>query len=211
MGKMPESAPDPNWELKGAMAFGRAGKEDVILQLYETSIDSFQGILEIGERSYMIADVAQSAVEPDVNGNHDIETFSYMIPDQERYEIIGRIALWANGPGLYRYVIFDHTSDGISYFDAWGILQAVEWNIGKAGLALVFGGLHNSWPDLSIVRANGAHVEMASVINSFNGKLGDMAALGHKDNNYFIRISSVQSELSFTDFEYDNGTLYRIP
>lgn len=210
MGKMPEGDADPDWVHMGSLTFGRAGQEDATLQLYETSSSTFQGILEVGERSYRIADLEQSAVEPDANGNHDVVSFSYRIPGQERYEIIGRIALWANGPGLYRYVVFDRSLNTISYFDAWGILQEVEWHTGEAGLALVFGGLHNSWPDISIVRSNGEQVEIASVLDSLNGKQGDMAVLEQKDNSYFIRLSNVQSELNFADFEYDKGTLNRI-
>ncbi|MFD0587165.1 hypothetical protein ACFQZE_04030 [Paenibacillus sp. GCM10027627] len=219
LSQLPERVPASHWKLEQTLNFGYIGDHAATLYLYvstpefDGTTSRVQGILEAGNKSYDIPEVSESAIDPFFNGYEEISVIQQSIAGMDRYLLLGRVAKWANSPGLYRYILYDNERNQFLYFDSWGAM--VVEDLDKDGLeemVLVFEGAHQSQPDIFFLRANKGGLELSeALLDKIRRNQGDRVTLAARDGKTVVRISNVEFESLYDDYLYDKGALKRVP
>ncbi|GGG61051.1 hypothetical protein [Paenibacillus radicis (ex Gao et al. 2016)] len=216
--ELQQGGPDEEWTLMRSIPFGKINKHDAVLSIYEENREnemlprSYSGVLLVNKTSYWIRDVS-SSLAVDNEEADQTRLFQRMLPGQTRYELIGGLELFANGPGRALYLIYDHEHNRLTSFESWGKPDFIDLDgDGEDEFFIEFQGLHLSWPDLSILRVNNGVIELSSsVVDPIRRNQGDYAALIRDQQPPLIRLSNIQNEEVMDDYLYLNGKLIRKP
>jgi hypothetical protein len=159
-----EEKPKQNWELIKSFPFGAVDETPVTLLFYKMTDNDenlLKAQLKYKEHTYTLnGDVLSGVFEGGLNElrHGPIQKVSYLLQhiygDKENQVfLLGGIELYANGPGLVAFLVYDKQSDKWLQFEEWGIpyLEDLDSD-GSKELAIQFPGLHMQTPDAKIIR-----------------------------------------------------------
>jgi len=215
--KLQQGGPSSGWKLNKTIPFGQVDGEPVSLDIYtEEPKDSYTstmvyGVLQVHGITYVIRDLSHDFIS-DVSIDSPIyEVFGQLFDGQRKYVLIGAVEMFANGPGLKMYVVRDVESGELSTFSDWGEPSILDLNgDGIDEFVIEFQGLHMSWPDLTLVKAEGGKLEKSGSVLEAIRRNGWKAAL-KREQTPIIEISNVWEESPLVyRYVYKQGTLVRI-
>ncbi|WP_337101239.1 hypothetical protein [Paenibacillus sp. YIM B09110] len=216
--ELPSTETAPGWKEIKSIPFGSLEGKPFQLDVYEelksdeSLFTIYNGILKVGDQTYLIREISQSITESGLSHCTELCVIQKLFSGQERYELIGSVPLFANGPGRNLFVVFDRTESTLLSFEGWGAGNFMDLDAdGMEEFIIEFPGLHMSWPDLTVIRAKDEGLEISSsVVDAFGRKPGDFATLNKDQSPPRIRVGNIADENLSYDYEYINGVLQAV-
>ncbi|MFF2481475.1 hypothetical protein [Paenibacillus sp. NPDC058071] len=209
MNPLNKERPSRQWLLAGELPLGNVLDQPATLVLFG---EDDQEISDTSPLHAMIRHNDDYYVLPyELLGIPSIENSSLFLLNysfSERYLLVGGLELYANGPGLVGYVVYDIANGQWLTFDRWGKPQIIDLDSdGKEDFIIQFEGLHLSFPDLTIYAWSGEDIqESESVQVAVTGISKGYALLGSERK---IEIGTLESE-THALYVYREGKLIRI-
>lgn len=214
-----ETELNSEWIHIKSLPFGQAGDTNIFLDIYEetTERDSYvHGVIEIGGKYYVIHRISTSLLTDHITC-HEVCVYQHFFAGQDRYELIGAIELWSNGPGHFIFIINDVLDDALLTFSMWGNASFIDLDMdGQDEFVIEFPGLHLNPPDLAIIRAQNGILEMTGYVGQQLRTVEmnrDFAILKMNGGRPLIHISNMLTfseqlyEEQSADYKYDDGVL----
>lgn len=216
--ELPSTETVSGWKEIKSIPFGSLEGKPFQLDVYEESKSDeslftiYNGILEVGDQTYLIRELSQSITESDQSHCTELSVIHKLFSGQERYELIGSVPLFANGPGRNLFVVFDRIESKLLSFEGWGAGNFMDLDAdGMEEFIIEFPGLHMSWPDLTVIRAKDEGLEISSsVVDAFGRKPGDFATLKKDQSPPLIHFGNIADENLSYDYEYNKGVLQAV-
>lgn len=208
-----------DWVHIQTWPFGRVDGTNMMLNIYEETIDHesrYHGVLERGGNKFIIYDVSTSLIA-DSTTCDEVCVYEQYFSGQDRFELIGAIELWSNGPGHYIFVVHDVVDDVLLTFSMWGKASFMDLDVdGHDEFVIEFPGLHLNLPDVAIIRARDGNLEVVASVGQQLRMIEmnrDYAMLKKDGQQPVIHISNMQLfseqlyEEQSADYAYDDGKL----
>lgn len=205
-----------DWKYLKSIPFGQFDKNKAVLDLYidENRPSQIEGVFNVNNDQYHITSLSKTLMETDQINCPQVCLFQKFFTGESQFELVGSIELFANGPGLRLYIIYDAVNDKLMSFDDWGTPSFIDLDDdGNEEFVIQFEGLHLHWPDISIIISKDNKLMIStSVFSSFEKTEGDFAQLIISENSHpVVSLSNAQREdATFHYYTYNQGTLEKI-
>lgn len=199
LNEVPTGEPSPDWVFEKSILL-ELGEEAELALYREVSgdtrfVDRVHGVLSFRDQQMVLNNLSFDFLDQDVNRSR-LGVFRQSMPGQNQLTLLGAVAVFANGPGLNTYLIYDEQDAVLRSFDAWGEPDFIDLDgDGNEELVIEFPGLHLNWPDVAIVRSEGETLEVSwSTVDPVRRDAGDYAILVKENTRPFFQLSNVWSE-----------------
>ncbi len=207
----------PELKLIRTINFGLLDNNPMVLSVYEDSFSTssfartvLHGILNVNEQNYLIRDLSFSLKETEQISCAQVCVFQRVISPQDQYEMIGSIELFANGPGLQLFLVYDKKNKSLNAFQHWGEASFVDLDLdGKEEFIIEFPGLHLALPDLTVIRSQSGELEVsASVLETIRDGQGDYVTLNKSGTAPIIQLKNDRTGIEQArNYSYNQGIL----
>lgn len=213
--KLQQGKPSAGWRLNKTISFGEVDGEPTAMDVYVEELnDSYistmvHGVLHVKGNSYLIRELSHDFIYEN-SRDAPIYKFGHLFGGQQKFELIGAVEIFANGPGLKLFVVRDVESEELTTFSNWGEPSFLDLDRdGIDEFIIEFLGLHLSWPDLTVVRAEGGKLKrIGSVLDAIKMNEGNAAVLLKREQPPIIEISNLWDEsVPVYRYVYKQGAL----
>lgn len=226
--RLKEEKPKENWKLIKSFSFGAVENEQVMLLLYkEGENDNFlKAQLKYKEYTYTLNGEVSSGIFQnglDEMRHGPITKTSYLLQHQYgdkdiQLFLLGGIELYANGPGLVGYLIYDTKNKTWFQFDEWGVPYLADLDSdGSKELTIQFPGLHMQTPDVQIIKWSGGKLEKSEAFQtalSITAYQPSTVRLDTENKKLVVAVNrpgeSDLINLAEVLYKYENGKLKKV-
>ncbi len=216
--ELEQAAIKSSWTYVHTWSFGRIDDRPLELAIYQEEAEransqpDYYAVMALDGSEYLIPHVSSELARPNGEANTcpGLCLIERQLPGQDRYSLIGTVEMFANGPGLNRFVIYDRELASWVYFDQWGDPDFLDLDgDGIDEFLIQLPGLHLQWPDISIVRVESGQLEQsAPIMDLYERAPGDYASFVKEAVPPLIRLGHVWNEEERAyDYHYEQGKL----
>src|SRR5690606_25227623 len=126
LAELEQGEPASDWKYLNSIPFGTLDNAEIMLELYEQSTSDavmqrdYHGILAFREQRFLIKNVSHSLKDKADLGCPEVCVMQRHFSNESPYELLGTVELFANGPGLLKFIVYDTVDQTLLSFDQWG-------------------------------------------------------------------------------------------
>ncbi|NOU67068.1 hypothetical protein GC096_23785 [Paenibacillus sp. LMG 31461] len=161
--------PQAEWASVRSLSFGAFQGKPIELTIYqqpkdEASLLPQQLDIEINlqGKTYLISNVSLDLLDKEAVNNTVVFNQTYSSGSKDYY-FLGGIELFANGPGLMLYIVYDFSQKAWYTFDQWGSPSFKDLDAdGQNEFVIEFQGMHLQLPDVMIILMHNGNLQRSA-------------------------------------------------
>ncbi|NOV03797.1 hypothetical protein [Paenibacillus planticolens] len=189
--------PQADWTSVRRLSFGAFQGKPIELTVYQKPKDEASLLpqeLDIGMnlqgKTYLISNVSHDLLLDKAVNNIVVfnQTFSSGSKD---YYFLGGVELFANGPGLMLYIVYDFSQKAWYTFDQWGSPSFKDLDAdGQNEFVIEFQGMHLQLPDVTVIHMQNDNLQKSAPFADTLAEESSLSAgLSDYKNKIFVKLS----------------------
>jgi hypothetical protein len=216
--KLVEQNPEMSWSRIRSIPFGSFEDNPIVFHVYKEpepflNRDVLRGVFEIKGKHYTLPlefeisnTLLQEQSEP--NSGHVYLIQRDFLAKGGPFYIAGGVPLFANGPSLVLYLIYDRTDDNWKVFDEWGTPYVHDLDSdGNDELMIEFPGMHLHPPNVILfsITEKGRFASAAVVTDQLSNDRRVLAKLNRDSKPWLIHVELEEGIAQY--YRYKDKTL----